>query len=255
MTEHRHRESSTYQLWMLVLCLFALGSLAVQSSARMEPQVRTILDYADYLVCLLFFIDFLKSLWVAPNRTRYFLTWGWLDLLSSIPTLDAARWGRMARILRIFRVLRGLRAAKIISSAVLRHRAHNSFLAASLVALLLLISSSIAVLHFEDRPEANIKTAEDALWWALTTITTVGYGDRYPVTTEGRLMAVILMCAGVGLFGVFSGFLAAWFIAPEESAVDRELAQLRNEVRALRHAVEAGAERPDRDAAAERTQL
>jgi voltage-gated potassium channel len=112
----------------------------------------------------------------------------------------------------------------------------------SLVALLLIVFCSIAVLHFETDPESNIKTAEDALWWAFATITTVGYGDCYPVTWEGRLIAAILMCAGVGLFGTFSGFLAAWFIDSEPAKatpqVSADLRELREEVAALRRTLE-----------------
>src|SRR6059058_579080 len=141
----------------------------------------------------------------APKRRRYFLTWGWLDMLSSIPALSAARWGRVARLVRIFRVLRGVKATKLITSAVLRRRAHNTFLAATLLALLLIVFCSVAVLHFETAPGSNIKTADDAIWWAFATVTTVGYGDRYPVTPEGRFVAALLMCAGVGLFSTFSG--------------------------------------------------
>ncbi len=112
----------------------------------------------------------------------------------------------------------------------------------SLVALLLIVFCSIAVLHFETDPESNIKTAEDALWWAFATITTVGYGDCYPVTWEGRLIATILMCAGVGLFGTFSAFLAAWFIGSEPGKgslqVSADLRELREEVAALRRTLE-----------------
>jgi voltage-gated potassium channel len=243
------RDSATYQLIMLVLCLFALGSLAMQATVAMNPEVRMLLDYADYTVCFLFFTDFLLSLWQAPNRLRYLATWGWLDLLSSIPTFDAGRWGRMGRIVRVFRVLRGLRAAKILATVVLERRAQNTFVAAAVIALLILFSCSIAVLEFEARADGNIKTAEDAFWWAAATITTVGYGDRYPVTSEGRLVAVILMCVGVGLFGTFSGLLAAWFIAPAESATDREIAELRREVRELRSAMDSAG----RDAAVDRS--
>jgi voltage-gated potassium channel len=110
-------------------------------------------------------------------------------------------------------VLRGLRGAKLPAAVVLRQRAQNTFLAASLVALLLMVFCSIAILHFENVPQSNIKTADDAIWWAFATITTVGYGDR-PIPPEGRFVAAILMCAGVGLFGTFSGFLAACFYRP-----------------------------------------
>jgi voltage-gated potassium channel len=70
--------------------------------------------------------------------------------------------------------------------------------------------SSIAILQFENAPDSNILTAEDALWWSYTTITTVGYGDRFPVTTEGRLIGVALMTVGVGIFGTYTALIAAW---------------------------------------------
>jgi voltage-gated potassium channel len=235
MLKHRHLlQSEAYQVTMLVLCVYALGALSIQAAFTLDPEVRQVLDYADYGVCALFLLDFLGSLWLAQNRWRYILHWGWLDLLSSIPTLEVARWGRAARIARVFRVLRGLRATKLLAVAVLRRRSQNAFLVASLAALLLIVFCSIAVLQFESGPDANIKTADDALWWAFTTITTVGYGDRYPTTGEGRFVAGILMCAGVGLFGTFSGFLAAWFVEAEEDNGDEQIAELRKEIQALR---------------------
>lgn len=112
-------------------------------------------------------------------------------------------------------------------------------MAASLGALLLVTFCSIGVLHFESGAEANITTAEDSVWWAFATLTTVGYGDRYPVTTEGRIIAVLLMGAGVGLFGTFSGLLAAWFLGPSAASSEEDLGKLREEVAKLRQALEA----------------
>jgi voltage-gated potassium channel len=231
-------DSPVYQVTMLILCVIALGALAVEAAVPADPEVVSVLGYADYALCSVFFIDFLISLWLAPKRWKYFVRWGWLDLLSSVPALDLARVGRVARILRIFRVLRAMRAARVLTTLVLRHRAGNTFIAASMVALLLIVFSSIAILHVERDAESNIKSAEDAIWWAFVTITTVGYGDRYPVTAEGRFVAAILMCAGVGLFGTFSAFLAAWLISPEESARNDELAELRKEIQAVRQLLE-----------------
>ena len=111
-------------------------------------------------------------------------------------------------------------------------------MAAALVSLLLLLAASISILQMETAPESNIKSAEDALWWAVTTITTVGYGDRYPTTTEGRVVGGVLMVAGVGLFGMLSGFLASWFVQPEVEHEENEIAALRLEVGRLSGLVE-----------------
>ena len=175
------------------------------------------------------------------------MTWGWLDLLSSIPAVDALRWGRAARVLRILRVLRGVKATKILSEFVLYRRTQSAFLAASLVSILLVFFSATAVLQFETSPEANIRTPEDAIWWAVVTITTVGYGDRFPLSTEGRLIAVLLMSAGVGLFGTFSGFVAAWFLgAPGARSSELEaIEELRREVLALREQLASSRSGPD----------
>jgi voltage-gated potassium channel len=227
-----------YQLFMLALCVIALVLLAVDRLFSPSADVRALLQYGDFAICVLFFLDFLYTLATAADRKRYLLTWGWIDLLSSIPTLEVLRVGRAARIMRIFRILRGVKATRVLSSVILERRAEGAFLAASLVSFLLLVLASISILHFEDVPEANIKGPEDAIWWAFVTMTTVGYGDRFPVTSEGRLVGALLMIVDVGLFGTFSGFVASWFLAPKAAANRSEIEKLRDEVTALRLAVE-----------------
>lgn len=112
-------------------------------------------------------------------------------------------------------------------------------LVAFLVVLMLITFSSIAILHFENVPQANIVSANDALWWVFVTVTTVGYGDRYPITTEGRMVAVVLMVSGIALFGTLSAYLAAWFIGSEvEESSEKELAALRLEIASLRELIE-----------------
>jgi voltage-gated potassium channel len=230
--------SGPYQLFMLVLCLFALGVFAVDTTVRLAPPTRSILEVADVAICVVFFADFLVQLARAPDRWRYFRTWGWIDLLSSIPMVDALRVGRVARVMRILRVLRGVRSAKVLAAFLLRRRAQGAFLAATLISLILLVIGSVAILQFEAVEGANIRTAGDAVWWAFVTITTVGYGDRYPVTTEGRAVAALLMTAGVGLFGTFSGFVASWFLSPGEREQESDIEGLRAEIAALREMLE-----------------
>jgi voltage-gated potassium channel len=99
--------------------------------------------------------------------------------------------------------------------------------------------SSIAILQFEGPPDSNIKTAGDALWWAMATVTTVGYGDKFPVTPEGRIIASFLMVCGVGLFGTLSGFVASWFLRPSHDEHEGDLAVLTREVREMRAELQA----------------
>jgi voltage-gated potassium channel len=227
-----------YQIFVLTISVAALLLLLVQSAVPMNKDSSTIFEYADDALCMLFLVDFLVCVVRAPNRMRYLATWGWLDLLACVPTFEVARWGRMARVLRIFRVMRAVRAARVLAQVILERKAENSMFAAGLIVLLLVFGSSIAILNFETTPEANIKSPEDALWWAVATVTTVGYGDRYPVTTEGRFVAAVLMCAGVGLFGTLSAFLASMFIESDTTEDNNELSQLRAEVGALRQLIE-----------------
>jgi len=229
-----------YLLFMLLLSILSLVGLAISASGRLAKDQMAILEMADTLVCALFFLDFLVSLYRAPSRWGYFFRWGWLDLLSSVPMIDALRVTRFARIIRILRLIRGVKATKILAQFILNRRGESAILAVALVSMLLIVVSSIGILQVEGQPDSNIKDAGDALWWAITTITTVGYGDKFPVTMEGRLIASFLMICGVGLFGTLSGFVASWFLKPQEDSQDSELAILIREVRELRARIDAG---------------
>lgn len=233
-----HEKPRPYQLFMLILCLYAMAALAIEAIFPLDIQTKKIIDIADNIVCALFFIDFLVNIIKAPHRWQYFFKWGWIDLLSSIPNIDILRLGRASRILRIFRVLRAVRATKIIASFILERRKESTFMAAALISILLIIFRSISVLHFEKNVQsANIQTAEDAIWWAVVTMTTVGFGDKYPITMEGRAVAALLMVCGVGMFGMFSGFIASWFLYPEKVKEKSELEMLRQEIEGLKQTI------------------
>jgi len=240
MTDIDRPEPSPYQLFMLVLCVGVLLGLAVSALVDLDPESRTILEYMDAVVCMLFFGDFVVGFLRAPRKMQ-FMKWGWVDLVSSIPMLPWARAGRAVRVLRIIRIFRGVRSAKILAEFILARRGEGVLLAAGLLALLLITCSSMAMLALESSPDANIKTAEDALWWAVVTITTVGYGDRFPLSSEGRVLASVVMLAGICLVGTISGLAASWFLAPRAKHQDAELEALRVELAALREAIRSRA--------------
>lgn len=220
----------------LVLSIYVLITLLIQSMVALAPETSAALDRVDFYVCMVFLADFFIGFYRAPSKAA-FLKWGWIDLVSSIPMLDMFRVGRVFRVIRIFRVLRAFRSGKKLLSYLLREKKTTSLAAVGAIALMLLIFSSVAMLQFETSADANIKTPVDAFWWAYTTMATVGYGDKFPVTVEGRVVACILMTAGVGLFGVFTGFVASLFVEPELKQEETDIQQLTREVQALRSQV------------------
>lgn len=210
-TEEQERPLTAINLVVLILSIYVLGALLIDLMFELPPEVSRLLRFVDNAICAFFLIEFGIRFYKAENKLD-FMKWGWIDLIASIPNADFARFGRAIRLIRIFRILRAFRSIKHIANHVFANRAKGTFTSVATLAALLIIFSSIAILQFENTTESNIKTAEDAIWWSYVTMTTVGYGDKYPVTTEGRIIGMLLMTAGVGLFGTFTGFISSWFV-------------------------------------------
>jgi len=236
--ENKSDKLSPFQFVILVLSVYVLAALFYQVALRPSPAVCQLLDWIDTFVCMIFLGDFFYRLYRAPSKLE-FLKWGWIDLISSIPALDIFRWGRFVRVFRILRMLRAFRGAKELINFLFRNRAKGTLASVALISIILTIFCSIAILNLEDSKDSNIKSPEDALWWAWVTVTTVGYGDKFPVTTEGRIVAAILMTAGVGVFGTFTGLVAGIFMQERQKNEETELACLIKEVRLLRQKIES----------------
>ena len=208
------------QVAILILTLIILCAMMADTVFVLPRQVSRMIAVVDTFVCAIFLADFFVRLRRAENK-RAFLKWGWIDLVASIPNLQVLRWGRLVRVLRIIRLLRAVRSVQRILHLVFLNKREAGAVSLALTAFLLIIFSSVSILICEQRGDANIKTAEDAVWWSVSTMTTVGYGDKYPVTTEGRIIGMILMFAGVGMFGGLSGLVASFFIgADDRKSVD-----------------------------------
>jgi voltage-gated potassium channel len=211
-----------FQIVILVLSILILGALGADAAFKLPKEISAILQLLDTLICVLLLIDFGIRFYQAESKLA-FLKWGWIDLLASIPNVPFLRVGRLVRILRIIRLLRAIRATHKITSLVLKNKLQTGVTSIVLTAFLLVMFCSIGILICEQQnPDANIKTAGDAIWWSVTTITTVGYGDKYPVTGEGRIVAMILMVSGIGLFGILSGLAASFFLGSKQQTIVHE---------------------------------
>jgi voltage-gated potassium channel len=215
-------------IFVFVLSIYVLIALSIDTIFKLPLETSKLLYYIDNVICAVFFIDFCVRFYKAKNKLR-FMRWGWIDLLSSVPAIPCLRAGRAIRLIRVLRIIRAFRSTKHFLDHVFLNKALGTLTTVSIIAILVIIFSSISILQVEKDPNSNIKTAEDAIWWSYVTITTVGYGDKYPVTTEGRLIAVVLMTVGVGMFGTFTAYVSSLFAADKknnqktETEKDKEL--------------------------------
>ncbi len=239
------RHGNAYEIFILILTLLSLVVMGLILLPLDQATLDALLFY-DNLICVIFLADFVYNLSGSRPRRHYFIhERGWLDLLGSIPSLGILRFSallrlaRLSRLLRILRVLGGQKRKELITDIVQNRGQYALFVTLTLV-MLVLTTSSVLMIQFESKdPDSNIKSGEDALWWAFATITTVGYGDRFPVTLLGRVVAVTVMFAGIGVIGALASILASILVPPPPgdeapagatSMSDSELSQLRAEL-------------------------
>jgi voltage-gated potassium channel len=241
----RHWEQRTEWPLAGVAVLFLASYTWVVLDVHMGSPWRGIARFVDYAAWVVFALDYLIRLGLAERRARY-----WVRHLPDLVVV-AFPFLRPLRLLRLLLLLRGFNRR---AAASLRGRIAIYVGGA---AILLVFCASLAILDAErNAPGANITSFGDALWWSTATVCTVGYGDRFPVTSEGRAVATGLMIGGIALIGVITASLATWLIdrvrevEEDAQAVTRRdlheiVAQLREVNRRLEtmeHAARAGVE-------------
>lgn len=210
----RYETRTDRPLLVLALCFVAVYTVDV-TVPDLRPPLDVLVEVASWLIWAVFAADLAARVWLAERRWRYLLTHPIDVLVVLLPAL------RPLRVLRVFSagqalVTRGSRLALLRSSQ-----------AVAVAAGLLVLIAALAVLEAErDAPGSHMTTLADSLWWAATTVTTVGYGDTFPVTGTGRLVAVALMLVGISLVGLVTATVAAWFVAQTRDAAEAEDAAL-----------------------------
>jgi len=252
------KRSNAYNIFILVLTVFSLAIMVVML-LPVDDATLGLLQIYDNLICVIFLIDFFINLRAAPKKSDYFIRErGWLDLLGSIPSFGGVfkyaalfRLARLSRFARITRLLRGENKKQLVEDVVENRGQYAAFITI-LMTMIVLTVASVLVLQFESQsPDANIQSGWDSFWYSMVTITTVGYGDRFPVTFWGRITAMFIMIAGVGIIGALASILSSILVgsssAPAEEeapsmapglTVEQELATIKSELAALRHLME-----------------
>ncbi len=223
-----------YTEWPLVImALIFLAAYSIQVITNLSGGRAELIEIIVWVTWALFALDYLANLVLAPQRGRWFIRNLHELLILALPVLRPLRLLRLVSLLRVMQraagnALRGRILTYVLSSAVL-----------------LTYAGALAVLDAEENADgSNIRTLGDALWWAVSTITTVGYGDHYPITPIGRFVAVGLMIGGIAVLGVVTASVAAWLVenvstttatdvAAAEAPIREELARLADHIRHL----------------------
>lgn len=212
-------KNTSYELFIGALSVLSIVNLLLYYILP-DPNISAVILIMDGVLSLIFISDFLYRLFTADSKAEYFFRqMGWADLLASIPVPQF-------KILRIFRIIRVYRLGKIYGGSRMvkeffANRGGSTLLTLIFLMIVILEFGGLAVLSVEsDVADANITDASDAVWYVYVTMTTVGYGDQYPVSDLGRVIGVLIMAIGVGLFGTITAFLANVFIGPDEDEAD-----------------------------------
>jgi len=239
----RWEELTAYPLTMLSVLFIAVYAWPILDPA-MEPHWRDVCEVGDLAIWALFCAEYVVRLSLARDK-RGFVRTHWFDL--SVLILP---------VLRPLRALRLLNALRVLSRhAVSWTRGQLAIYVVTTTVLIVLVAGLAALEAERGRPGSTIETYPEALWWAVCTITTIGYGDLYPVTIEGRLVALTLMVGGLGLIGFTTGSLASWIVdrisnaeRSSSSATRADVTLLLDEIRKLRAEVaELRTERAERE--------
>ena len=217
-------ENIGYEVFIAALSILSISNLFLIFFVR-DQSLDIVLQFMNLLLSLVLFFDFVYRMRKAPVKSQYFWReFGWADLGASLP-LPQLKILRVFRLIKVWRLFRTYGAKRLLNSLV-KERAETALFLLLLIAVLVLEFGSLWMLRIEQAIEgANIVSASDALWYVIVTISTVGYGDQFPVTNSGRVLGVLIIVLGVGIFGTLTGFLANAFIAPKKSAEDLAVEQ------------------------------
>ena len=210
---------NAFELATMVLSIISMAIILLLQFVTITGEQRKLLLHLDTGICVLLLSYFFYGLASASNK-KQFLKMHWIDLVAAIPAIEVLRYGRMVQVLRVLRILR---AADDVRHHLIKHNKSTMLASLILVLFVVLGGSAFGVLITETgKPNANIETASEAIWWALVTISTVGYGEYYPVTTVGRLISSVVIITGVSAFAAISGLVASSLLTPGHASTSEQ---------------------------------
>lgn len=240
METEEYQKSSAFQTLLLILSIYVVIELYVGTILTYPEDLKEILTWIDFGICMLFLYDFFNGFFRTEHKWKYFKA-NWIDLVSSIPTIEALRMGRIVRVIRILRVLR---SAKYIFNAFSRKNSFNTFRNLMLISGMIILFFTLSFYHLEKNANPHITSMSDSLWWTTVTTITVGFlQDIPPVTVEGKFLSVALILLGMIMFSTLTGTITDYFIEDED--IQANIEELKEKVESLENKIDRMADKID----------
>jgi voltage-gated potassium channel len=204
--------------WELAMALLAIVYVAVGfalDDPALQPMAPT-LEATELILTVAFAAEFVSRIVAARDRAAY-LRGHWIDLVALVPASRGLRILRILRLLRLVRAFAGVYRALGHVGSLAQHRGLQTIILSWLGVMVI----CCAAIYFAERDiNPAIRSPFDALWWGISTMTTVGYGDVVPMTAEGRIAASALMLLGIGLFSAVTAIITSFLVAARSAPTD-----------------------------------
>ena len=211
-----NRTSKVFAIFIQVLILVSIITCTLETIPDLKPQTRTILYVIEVFSVIVFTIEYLLRIYVSERKLKFiFSFYGIIDLLAILPfylsfgvDLRSLRALRFLRLFRILKLVRYNRAMNHFTTAI--KSAKEEILLFLFITLILIYFAAVGIYYFENaaQPE-HFSSIFDSLWWAIVTLTTVGYGDVYPITVGGKVFTFFILLIGLGIVAIPTGIISS----------------------------------------------
>ncbi len=208
--------SRYFSFFIQALILISIITFSVETIPDLKPQTRSLLYGIEVFCVIVFTIEYLLRIFVADSKPKFiFSFFGIIDLLAILPfylsfgiDLRSLRALRFLRLFRVLKLVRYNRAMNHFTRAI--KSAKEEILLFVFITLMLIYFSAVGIYYFEHeaQPE-HFSSIFDSLWWAIITLTTVGYGDVYPITVGGKVFTFIILLIGLGIVAIPTGIISS----------------------------------------------
>ena len=205
-----------FDLFIQFVIVLSLIFFSLETLPDLSSGTREILKGFEYLSITIFTIEYILRLWVADKKLKFiFSFYGLIDLLAILPfylsfgiDLRTIRIFRLIRLFRILKILRFNKAIQHFSKAIKSIK--EELILFFIISSFLIFLSSVGIYYFENPAQPEIfKSVFHSLWWSIATLTTVGYGDIYPVTAGGKIFTSVMLLFGIGVIAIPTGLIAS----------------------------------------------